>query len=100
MTLPIPALRWLGLGGLVAVAVVALVLGAGLTHDDAVAQDDEVLLGPMYGKTFKTVAEAPEKACQQLSGPLGQMEWSDRGATDQGLLSLGLVAKRRTTPLA
>jgi len=98
MTLPIRVLRWFGLGGLVAMAAAALVLAPGSARDDAVAQDDEVLLGPMYGKTFKTVAEAPEKACQQLSGPLGQMEWSDRRATDQGLLSLGLVAKTGAIP--
>ena len=98
MTLPNRLLRWFRLGGLVAMAAVALALAPGSARDDAAAQDDEVLLGPMYGKTFKTVAEAPEKACQQLSGPLGQMEWSDRGATDQGLLSLGLVAKTGAVP--
>ena len=91
-------LRLLNLCGLALIAAVALVLVPGSAGDDAAAQDGEVLLGPMYGKTFKTVAEAPEKACQQLSGPVGQMEWGDRGATDQGLLSLGLVAKTGAIP--
>jgi hypothetical protein len=82
----------------VVAAAVALVLAPGSAGDNAVAQDGEVLLGPMHGKTFKTVAEAPKEACQQLSGPVGKMEWSDRGATDQGLLSLGLVAKTGAIP--
>jgi uncharacterized repeat protein (TIGR01451 family) len=92
-------LRLLKLGGLVVMAAVGLVLTPGSAGDDgAAAQANEVLLGPMYGKAFNTVAEAPKQACQQLSGPLGQMEWSDRGATDQGLLSLGLVAKTGAIP--
>lgn len=98
MTLRSRLLKSLKLGGLVAIAAAALALVPGSTDDGAAAQDDEVLLGPMYGKTFKTVAEAPERVCQQLSGPLGQIEWSDRGATDQGLLSLGLVAKTGAIP--
>jgi len=97
LTLP-DMLRWLRSGGLVVAAAVALVLAPGSAGDNVVAQDGEVLLGPMHGKTFKTVAEAPKEACQQLSGPVGQMEWSDRGATDQGLLSLGLVAKTGAIP--
>jgi uncharacterized repeat protein (TIGR01451 family) len=88
----------LKLSGPVVMAAAALALAPGSAGDDAAAQDNEVLLGPMYGKTFEMVAEAPERACQQLSGPLPQMEWSDRGATDQGLLSLGLVAKTGAVP--
>jgi uncharacterized repeat protein (TIGR01451 family) len=91
--------RLLKLGGLVVMAATGFVLVPGSAVDDEVAaQANEVLLGPMYGKAFNTVAEAPMQACQQLSGPLGQMEWSDRGATDQGLLSLGLVAKTGAIP--
>ena len=85
-------LRLLGLGGLVVIAAAALVLRLGSAGDDAAAQNDEVLLGPMYGKTFKTVATAPKQACQQLSGPLGQVELSDHEVSDQGLLSLAVVA--------
>ena len=98
MTLSSRLLRLLGLGGLVAIAAAALVLGPGSAGDKVTAQDDEVLLGPMYGKTFKTVATAPKQACQQLSGPLGQVELSDREVSDQGLLSLGVVAKTGALP--
>lgn len=91
-------IRWPRSGGFVLAAAVVLLLAPGSAGDDAVAQDDEVLLGPMHGNTFKIVAEAPKEACQQLSGPVGQMEWSDRGVTDEGLLSLGLVAKTGAIP--
>jgi len=98
MTLSDRLLSLLRLSGLVVIAAAALVLAPGSAGDDVAAQDNEVLLGPMYGKTFKTVAEAPKEACQQISGPLGQVEWSDRGVSDQGLLSLGLVAKTGAIP--
>ena len=98
MTFSNRLLRWLTLSWLVVIAAAALVLAPASAGDDAAAQDGEVLLGPMYGKTFNTVAKAPKQACQQLSGPLGQVEWSDSGATDQGLLSLGLVGKTGAIP--
>ena len=92
-------LTWLGPAGLLVMIAVALILAPGSAGGDyAAAQANQVLLGPKYGKTFETVAEAPKQACQQLSGPLGQMEWSDRKANGDGLLSLGLVAKTGAIP--
>jgi len=64
-------------GGLVVAVAVALLIAPGSAGDNAVAQDGEVLLGPMHGKTFKTLAEAPKEACQQLSARWGK--WN--GAT-------------------
>jgi hypothetical protein len=88
------------LAGLVFAAVAGIVLASGSTvENDAAAYTSDVLLGPMYGKTFSIVARAPKQACQQVSGPLREVEWSDSRATDEGLLSLALVAKTGAIPL-
>jgi uncharacterized repeat protein (TIGR01451 family) len=93
-------LRLLKLGGLALVAAVGLLLAPASTVDnDAAAQADDVLLGPMYGKTFNMVARAPKQVCQQASGLVTEIEWSDSRATNEGLLSLALVAKTGAIPL-